>query len=64
MTGLDSGHSRHGVSNSHEPLLDEDVTLAEVLRAAGYETGCIGKWALGDNPDGSGTAHRQGWNYY
>ena len=27
-----------------------EVTIAEVLRAAGYTTGCFGKWHLGDQP--------------
>lgn len=30
------------------PLQDNDTTVAEVMRTAGYATGCIGKWGLGD----------------
>jgi arylsulfatase A-like enzyme len=28
----------------------EEVTLAEIFRAAGYATACIGKWHLGEDP--------------
>lgn len=29
-------------------MLGDEITIAEVLRAAGYETACVGKWNLGD----------------
>src|SRR5690242_10260095 len=41
----------HGVFLNDVPLSQDAVTLAKVLRAAGYETGCIGKWHV----DGSGS---------
>ena len=46
MTGRHSGHARTR-SNVQVPLTPDDVTLAEVLRTAGYRSGAVGKWALG-----------------
>jgi len=47
MTGLHSGHAWIR-GNGEIPLRPEDVTLAEVLRTAGYRTAVIGKWGLGE----------------
>ncbi len=49
MTGKHSGHGRvRGNANPEVPLAAGDVTVAEVLRKAGYRTGMFGKWGLGD----------------
>jgi arylsulfatase A-like enzyme len=39
-----------------------EITVAEVLRDAGYATQCIGKWHLGDQPPFLPT--RQGFDHY
>ena len=39
-----------------------EVTVAEVVKAQGYATGCIGKWHLGDQPEFLPTA--QGFDSY
>lgn len=69
MTGLHTGHCRvRGNAGQGDPapqtLVDEDKTIAEYLRAAGYRTGLIGKWGLGDDPNGPGHPNRQGFDYF
>jgi arylsulfatase A-like enzyme len=46
-----------------KPLPDTAVTVAEVLRDAGYRTGAFGKWGLGA-PDSEGAPHRQGFDAF
>ena len=48
MTGLHMGHTSVRGNTGGIPLQDEDVTVAEVLKSAGYATGGFGKWGLGD----------------
>jgi arylsulfatase A-like enzyme len=60
MTGMHMGHCRVR-SNARVPLLPEDVTVAEVLKSAGYATGIVGKWGLGE-PETTGLPTRQGFD--
>jgi arylsulfatase A-like enzyme len=46
----------------HKGLHPDEVTVAEVLKARGYATACIGKWHLGDQRDFLPT--RQGFDRY
>jgi len=48
MTGLHMGHTSVRGNTGGISLLDEDVTVAEVLKKAGFTTGGFGKWGLGD----------------
>ncbi len=43
-------------------LPDGEITIAELLRQAGYRTGCIGKWHLGDLPEYMPLRH--GFDYF
>src|SRR5262245_58003475 len=62
MTGLHTGHCRVR-GNARVPLRPEDLTVAELLRRAGYVTGLIGKWGLGE-ADSTGVPGRQGFDYF
>jgi len=61
--GLAKG-SGHCVLFPGDPhgLNPEEITIAEVLKEAGYATGCFGKWHLGDQPQFLPTA--QGFDEY
>ncbi|WP_244891273.1 arylsulfatase [Cyclobacterium xiamenense] len=50
MTGLHNGHTVARDNVPHYPtyLRSGDITLAQVLKDAGYQTGGVGKWSLGD----------------
>ena len=47
---------------SRKGLNPEEVTIAELLKARGYATACIGKWHLGDQLPF--LPRRQGFDYY
>ena len=55
-----------GVSRGEETMRSEEVTIAELLRDAGYRTGCFGKWHNGENfpytPNGQGYDDAFGFN--
>jgi arylsulfatase A-like enzyme len=77
MTGLHTGHARvrdnHGeranVPESEQgqknrvPLEPDDLTIAELLRSAGYATALFGKWGLGE-PGSTGVPTRQGFDQW
>lgn len=71
-TGLHTGHCRirgNWAGNSDNrimnptPLLAQDKTIFEVLKKAGYTTGLIGKWGLGET-DNSGAPNKKGIDYF
>jgi len=76
ITGLHQGHAyirgnatlvpvpgQSGQAARRLPLRPQDVTVAEVLKAAGYATGLIGKWGLGE-PETSGVPNRKGFDHF
>lgn len=68
MTGLHSGHAY--IRNNSEvqpegqlPIPTETVTVAEILKKAGYTTGAFGKWGLG-GPNSIGHPNKQGFDHF
>ncbi len=61
MTGFHTGHA-YIRGNLQVPLRPEDVTVARLLKDAGYTTGLIGKWGLG-NEGTTGAPDKQGFDY-
>jgi arylsulfatase A-like enzyme len=67
MTGQHTGHTtvrgNRGPDGERVPLKDSDITVAEVLKSAGYKTAMIGKWGLGE-PGTSGLPNKQGFDHW
>lgn len=70
MTGQHHGRTRvrgnAGANNPEAQALKEgDVTVAQVLRQAGYATALVGKWGLGDvGAAESGLPRKQGFDHF
>jgi arylsulfatase A-like enzyme len=67
MTGKHQGHAlirgNNGKNGERISLRAEDLTIAEVLKTAGYRTGLVGKWGLGE-PDTAGIPNKKGFDYF
>ena len=72
MTGQHTGHtfirgnSEMGFTLENEgqySLSSEELTIAEVLKEAGYRTGAFGKWGLG-YPGSEGDPNFQGFDQF
>lgn len=67
MTGRHLGHCQVRGNAGHDTMIqslrDEDVTVAEAMKSAGYATALIGKWGLGEI-DQPGHPLRQGFDYF
>src|SRR3954469_8759024 len=61
MTGLHAGHGTIR-GNGAVPLRPQDRTVAELLKAAGYTTGLVGKWGLGETAT-TGAPNKKGFDY-
>ncbi len=68
MTGYHMGHAevrgnKQAEPSGQWPISDETLTIAEILKEAGYKTGMIGKWGLGTDVN-SGDPLQQGFDFY
>jgi uncharacterized sulfatase len=66
MTGKHTGHARvrgNGPA-SIASLADDDLTVAELLKQAGYATALCGKWGLGELAGSEGLPNRQGFDHF
>jgi arylsulfatase A-like enzyme len=62
MTGKHGGHCT--VRGNVDVLMEPDeVTVARVLKKAGYATACIGKWGIGHPPPPE-DPHRNGFDHF
>jgi arylsulfatase A-like enzyme/glucose/arabinose dehydrogenase len=67
MTGLHTGHGRVRGNGAEQisSLTHCDVTIATMLKQAGYATALCGKWGLGaDLPGNEGLPNDQGFDYF
>jgi len=63
MTGLHTGHNVIRGNTHNLALGPKDLTVAELLKQAGYRTGLIGKWGLGDEGS-SGVPNKKGFEEF
>lgn len=65
LTGLHGGHAPirdNSSARGQEYIPDSVITVAEVLKEAGYTTGFVGKWGVG-LPGTEGVPEKQGFDY-
>lgn len=63
LTGRHGGHTSVRQNDGGIPLAAGEVTLGDVLKSAGYATGCFGKWGLGD-ADTIGVPWKRGFDEF
>lgn len=63
MTGYHLGNAPVRGNKGGTPLFPEDLSVAEILKKAGYLTGGFGKWGLG-NQGSQGAAEKQGFDTF
>ena len=48
FSAVKDSYRRHNAEMAVNGILEDELTIAEMLRAKGYRTGMFGKWHLGD----------------
>jgi arylsulfatase A-like enzyme len=62
ITGLHTGHALIR-GNASVPLQENSITVGKLLKDAGYRTGHIGKWGLGE-AGSTGAPNNQGFDHF
>jgi arylsulfatase A-like enzyme len=68
MTGQHNGHSfvrgnKEIQPEGQVPMPADTVTIAHMMKRAGYATGIVGKWGLG-KPDSESVPNKMGFDYF
>jgi len=63
MTGQHLGHTTVRANGGDAPLRADDVTVAQILKQAGYVTGGFGKWGIGDRGT-TGVPEKHGFDVF
>src|SRR2546423_1128556 len=63
MTGLHTGHNVIRGNAKNLSLGPKDMAVSELLKQAGYHTGLVGKWGLGDQGS-SGVPNKKGFDEF
>ena len=68
MTGLHTGHcfvrgNKEIPPEGQEPMPADTLTVAHLMKKAGYTTALIGKWGLG-KPDSESVPNKMGFDYF
>ena len=68
MTGQHTGHcyirgNKELKPEGQEPMPADTFTVGHLMKKAGYVTGMIGKWGLG-NPGSASTPDKMGFDYF
>ena len=61
--GVIRGNREHPETQGNWPIVPETVTVAKVMKKAGYTTGAFGKWGLGGHLS-DGAAFKQGFDLF
>ncbi|WP_202964421.1 arylsulfatase [Algibacter lectus] len=62
MTGMHMGNA--SVTRNGQLMNPDDVTVAELIKPAGYKTGIIGKWGLSEGALSDNSPNQQGFDHY
>lgn len=62
MTGKHMGNA--SVTRNGQLMNPDDVTIAELLKPAGYKTAIIGKWGLSEGVTSENSPNQQGFDHY